>query len=166
MKIINVDCSGNKGESSSIFDVFNEGVGGKRDILYRPLFRVTFIIENHLLALFNPADFSKSAIKLAHFDNILLHIIQVLVLFELLLCFTFNRVSAFFTALIFAVHPIMTMAVAWVPGRNEMMLSVFVMAYFIHFIKYVENNRSKHLIWQFVFLICATWKSSIANVDL
>lgn len=147
---------------SSLLDVFNEGVGGKRDILYRPVFRTTFVFESHLLALFHPVDFARAAIKLAHFDNILLHIIQVLLFFQLLIYLSFHRLNALLASLLFAAHPIMTMAVAWVPGRNEMLLSVFMLVYLIGFIKYVDKPNWKWLLVQVIGFMLALFSKENA----
>ena len=48
-------------------------------------------------------------------------------------------------ALIFAVHPALNQAVAWIPGRNDSLLALFVLASALAFVRYVENRN-----WQWL----------------
>lgn len=140
---------------SNIFKAFTEGPFMQKDIYYRPLFRITFILERQFLFLFSKDNFYYYAIRLAHFIDILLHIISVTLLFKLLQRFSFNKTAALMWSAVYAVHPVLTMAVAWIPGRNDLMLSIFLFAYFLHFFKYLETNSRKNLVWQLFFLLLA-----------
>ena len=140
---------------SNIFNAFFQGTFGVKDIYYRPLFRITFIIERQFLFLFPQEVFIDYAIRLAHFIEIILHIVSVSLLFKLLQKFSFTKSSAFTWSIVYAVHPVLTMAVAWIPGRNDLMLSIFLLSFFLHFFQYIETQKQKHLIWQFIFLMLA-----------
>ena len=140
---------------SNIFYAFLEGTFGVKDVYYRPLFRITFILERQFLFLFPEENFADNAIRLAHFIEIILHIISVSLLFKLLQKFSFSKSSAFVWCSVYSVHPVLTMAVAWIPGRNDLMLSIFLISFFLHFFKYLETQKQKHLIWQFIFLMLA-----------
>ena len=72
---------------------------------------------------------------------------------EILLAFSF--ILAFLLALLFLVHPIMTQAVAWIPGRNDSLLTVFILASFLSFLSFSERPRLKTYIAYLVFLFCA-----------
>lgn len=102
---------------SNIFKAFFEGTFGVKDVYYRPLFRITFILERQFLFLFPKEDFATVAIKLAHFIEIILHIINVSLLYKLLQKFSFSKSSSFMWSAVYAVHPVLTMAVAWIPGE-------------------------------------------------
>ena len=140
---------------SNIFYAFLEGTFGVKDVYYRPLFRITFILERQFLFLFPEENFADNAIRLAHFIEIILHIISVSLLFKLLQRFSFSKSSAFFWCSAFSVHPVLTMAVAWIPGRNDLMLSIFLISFFLYFFEYLETKKQKHLFWQFIFLMLA-----------
>ncbi|GDX52059.1 hypothetical protein LBMAG27_11060 [Bacteroidota bacterium] len=140
---------------SNIFKAFFEGTFGVKDVYYRPLFRITFIVERQFLFLFPKEDFAVDAMRLAHFIEIILHIISVSLLFKLLQKFSFSKSSAFMWSAVYAVHPVLTMAVAWIPGRNDLMLSIFLISFFLNFFNYLETQKRKHLIWQFIFLMLA-----------
>ena len=144
---------GDNEKLSNIFKVFNEGCFMPKDIYYRPLFRVTFIIERQILYLFPINDFGNYSIQLAHITNMILHAVSVCLLFHLLRKFSFSRENSFLWSAVFAVHPVLTMAVAWIPGRNDLMLAIFLFAYFIHFLSYIETRKTKNLIWMLVFLL-------------
>ena len=47
-------------------------------------------------------------------------------------------------AALFAVHPLNTQAVAWIAGRNELLLGVFVL---VAFLSYVECGRTSRPAW-------------------
>lgn len=140
---------------SNIFKAFLEGTFGVKDVYYRPLFRITFIFERQFLFLFPIEDFAVNAMRLAHVIEILLHIVSVALLFKLLQKLSFSKSSAFIWSAVYAVHPVLTMAVAWIPGRNDLMLSIFLISFFLHFFNYLESQKRKDLIWQFIFLMLA-----------
>lgn len=148
-----------KGESnehlSNIFSAFVQGTFSEKDIYYRPLFRITFILERQILFLFPIEKFIDYALPLAHIVNLMLHILSITLLFRVLQKFSFSKQSALMWSAVYAVHPVLTMAVAWIPGRNDLMLSVFLLAYFLHFFSYIETKKTKHIIWQAVFLLLA-----------
>jgi len=85
--------------------------------LYRPLSVSSFLVE-HMLAGNNPF--------LHHLDNILLHLLCALLVYAITKFVFKDRLTPIFAAVVFAVHPVHTEAVAWVSGRAEL-LSVFFM---------------------------------------
>ncbi len=147
---------------SNIFKAFSSGLFMEKDIYYRPLFRITFILERQFLFLFSQDNFYNNALRLAHFVEIILHIVSVTLLFKVLQKFSFSKTAALIWSAVYAVHPVLTMAVAWIPGRNDLMLSVFVLSYFLHFIKYIETKKGKHLFWQLFFLLLALFTKETA----
>ncbi|MEI7802282.1 MAG: glycosyltransferase family 39 protein, partial [Bacteroidota bacterium] len=140
---------------SYIFKAFFEGTFMPKDIYYRPLFRMTFVLERQFLFLFPQENFYTNAMRLAHLVEIILHITSVTLLFKVLQNFSFSKTASFMWAAVYAVHPVLTMAVAWIPGRNDIMLSIFLFSYFLHFLKYLETGNRKNLIWLSLFLLFA-----------
>ncbi|MFA5096694.1 MAG: hypothetical protein WC478_05080, partial [Candidatus Omnitrophota bacterium] len=100
---------------------------------YRPLQTVSYIWDYHLWEL-EPFGY--------HLTNIIL---QALVSF---LVFLFSRVilkdikAAFAAALLFALHPVHTEAVAYISGRAEMLMAIFVLSSLLLFIR---GNRGLSL---------------------
>jgi len=66
-------------------------------------------------------------------------------------------------SLVFASHPILNQAVAWLPGRNDSLLALFVLASFITLQFYFENGKKVFLWLHFFsfFLALFTKESAI-----
>jgi protein O-mannosyl-transferase len=90
---------------------------------YRPLTSTTWAM-NWALAGARPCGY--------HFVNLLLHVAVTLLLYFLLQKLFEKSPQAtnisFAAALLFAVHPIHTEAVAWISGRSELLVAVFLLA--------------------------------------
>ena len=69
----------------------------------------------------------------------------------------FYRNAAFLTALLFAIHPINTEAVAWMSGRKYTLLTFWGFAAFLLFVKSSKNNTFHPVIYtlSFIFTIIA-----------
>ncbi|HNY03915.1 MAG TPA: hypothetical protein PKG48_15070, partial [Bacteroidales bacterium] len=87
-----------------------------KDAYYRPLFLVDFILESRLFGV-KPAGY--------HFTNLLFHLLSVTLLFLFLRRLKIPPEDSFLLSLLFAVHPVLTQAVAWIPGRNDLLLMIF-----------------------------------------
>lgn len=62
-----------------------------------------------------------------HVTNVLLHMLNVILLFRLAARLTEDRLVAFAAASLFAVHPMMTEAVGYISGRSEVLCATFVL---------------------------------------
>lgn len=123
------------------------------DMYYRPLFMDVMLL-NYQLAGDN--------IMVFHLINILLHLGAVLLLFTLLKKLGLKEIHAFILSLVFAVHPVLSQAVAWIPGRNDTMLSVFTLSFFIFSINYANDNKLKWLLLSALMLLCAFFTKETA----
>ncbi|MFN9955588.1 MAG: tetratricopeptide repeat protein, partial [bacterium] len=95
---------------TNIFKAFTVGTFGEKDIYYRPFLQISFMIEQLV---------SKDSVAIYHFNNILLHLIAVYLVFRLFIVMGKATNTAWALASLFALHPALTMAVAWIPGRND-----------------------------------------------
>jgi tetratricopeptide (TPR) repeat protein len=111
------------------------GAGGE-SIYYRPLHVVTLITDYHLWGL-NPFGY--------HLTNIILHATTAICVFCLMRLLLDNSLSALFTSLIFALHPIQTESVGWIAGRNDILLGLFVVLMMIFYIKSQRENLKAKL---------------------
>ncbi len=132
--------------------IFSEPTVG---LYYRPLLILTFMIDYHISHL-SPLAY--------HFTNILLHIISVVLLYRLLILLDINQKKSFFGCVIFSIHPLMLHAVAWIPGRNDLLLCVFVLAAFIHLLKYLKTDNLLYLFLNNLFFVCALFTKENAIV--
>jgi hypothetical protein len=114
---------------------------------YRPMLTLSFMIDAHIAGNTKP--------RWYHFVNILYHLTACLLLFVLLYKLKVNPISTFLLTLLFSIHPVVDQAVAWIPGRNDTLLAIFVLASFIFLLNYLETKKVKALIWHVVFFGCA-----------
>jgi hypothetical protein len=60
-------------------------------------------------------------------------------------------------AVLHTVHPMLTQAVAWLPGRSDTLLTIFAISSFLAFIKFSEkpglSNYSLHILFLFLALL-------------
>ncbi len=84
-----------------------------------------------------------------HLTNLALHAVASVLFWLVLRRFALGRAMSLAAALFFAVHPVLASAVAWVPGRNDLLLAVFVLAAWLCFMRDMERpswvDRSLHL---------------------
>jgi len=111
-----------------IFFSFHKGA-------YKPLTLLSYMIEYKFFGM-NPAVF--------HFTNVLLHSINCILVFFLILFFAENQIIiAFFTALLFCIHPMRVESVAWASERKDMLYSVFLLSFFLCYVIYLKNSNKK-----------------------
>lgn len=135
-------------------DIFRTPLDG--GTFYRPIERITFILD---------AQFGEGAIIfMSHLSNILLHILAICLLFVFLLRLNINKLTAFLFALIFSIHPLTAQTVAFISGRNDSLLAIFVFPALIYLIKYLETRKNKYLIWNLVFLTLALFTKETAVI--
>lgn len=81
----------------------------------RPLVNISYAVDR---ALWGPTPFG------FHVTNVALHVVNVALLYAVARRL---RVLAFFAAVLFAVHPMMTEAVGYISGRSELLFGAFVL---------------------------------------
>ncbi|MCX5784534.1 MAG: tetratricopeptide repeat protein [Elusimicrobia bacterium] len=124
-------------------EVFHSHLGGS---YYRPMITVSFMLDA-LWGGKNPGAY--------HFTNVLLHLFVCCLVFRVLVKLNYNRALSFFYALLFTVHPVLTQAVAWIPGRNDILLALFTLLSFISFLSFLEGRKRAQLAAHLLFLLLA-----------
>lgn len=99
---------------------------------YRPLLTLSFMLD---------AQLGGAKPFIYHLTNLLVHILSCWALFVLLSKLTGQKSKSFYAVLIFAVHPALSQAVAWIPGRNDSLLALFLLAGLAAFIKHWEGGK-------------------------
>ena len=84
------------------------------DTYYRPLVSLSFAVDAQYSCL-RPMGY--------HLTNTVLHATTSTLLFALLCGLGLGRIPALFGALLFAVHPVHAASVAWIPGRNDILMA-------------------------------------------
>jgi len=109
---------------------------------YRPLLTVSFIIDSQ---------FAGEKFTFFHFTNILIHCFTVIGLLFVLLQMKVPPPLSFFLSLFFAAHPLLSQAIAWIPGRNDSLVCMFVLWSFYFLIK-MDASTDKHFRFRPIFL--------------
>ncbi|HEX9860597.1 MAG TPA: tetratricopeptide repeat protein, partial [Nitrospirota bacterium] len=125
---------------------------GKTGGLYRPLTMLSFLTE-HSLAGLSPLVY--------HIDNILLHTACSLLVYFIVRELVVHRYAPLFAALLFAVHPVHTEAVAWVSGRAELLATLFFLLAFLGFLRH-WGGRLWFLVSPALFLLGVLSKETAA----
>lgn len=112
--------------ATNIFKAFNcdalLGQGGPA-VYYRPILAISSILDN------------------SHLTNIWIHLTATHLVFILLTRLGYKRILSFVFSLIWTVHPILVGAVAWIPGRTDSLLAVFVLTGFLFFLKFLDTKK-------------------------
>lgn len=103
---------------------------------YRPLFMISLLMDYRLYNL-QPAGY--------HLTNLLLHLACLYALFRLLRLNGASQKSSVFFTLLFGIHPVNLHAVAWVPGRNDLLLCLFALSAIIFIQKWAVTGRMSFL---------------------
>jgi len=94
---------------------------------YRPILTLSFMFD---------AVFSGTNPFFFHLTNIIYHLLATILVYIFLRKISISEKLSFFFAAVFAVHPVLAQAVAWIPGRNDSLLTIFVLLAFIYFDKF------------------------------
>ena len=122
---------------TDVFLLFNNSA-----FYYRPILTISLIFD-YQIGNISPFIY--------HFTNIILHITSSYLIYVFLSKLNYEKTLAFLFSIIFLVHPVLTQAVAWIPGRNDSLLAIFALSTFIFFIKYLKNKKIKNLIFSLIF---------------
>ncbi len=115
-------------------------------IFYRPVFAASFMINSIM---------SSGSLTGYYYTNIILHIVASCLVYSLLLKLKYNSVTSALLTSLYVVHPMLTQAVAWLPGRSDTLVAIFCIASFIAFIEFVETARLKYLFLHLLALALA-----------
>jgi tetratricopeptide (TPR) repeat protein len=121
-------------------------VWGHQEIYYRPVLTLSFMADA-LWGGVRPFSF--------HLGDILIHLAAVLLLYVFIKRLSGRSLTALMTSLLFAVHPLLARAVAWIPGRNDSLLTVWVLAAFIYFIDYNDQGKGRNYLLHLIFFFLA-----------
>jgi len=137
-------------DPANVFTSFAQTLGVT---FYRPFLTISFILD---------AQIGKLDPKVYHITNLMLHLMVSLLLFFILLKLGFSEILSFLLSLFFSVHPILTPAVSWIPGRNDSLLSVFVLVSLLSFVHYLESRKTGSLVLHVFFFAMSLFTKETA----
>ncbi len=124
--------------TDSIRAIFTQTVNN----VYIPLTTLSFAIEHYFFG-FNAFVF--------HLDNLLLHVIDVLLVLLLARRMGLSSKAAFLAALIFGVHPMKVESVAWVTERKDILYALFYLLALHQYWSYLKNKSIGAYMGTFLF---------------
>jgi Tfp pilus assembly protein PilF len=122
---------------SALWQAFGRAYLGAVDAghaYYRPLVTASLALD----ARWGAAGFASY-----HATNVALHAAASVAVWMLLRRLYMGRVAAWISAAAFAVHPALTSAVAWIPGRNDSLLALLCVSSWLAFL---ARRRALHLV--------------------
>lgn len=125
-------------DRAHLAQTFFEPVGGA---VYFPLTIVTYSMEKHFFGL-DP--------KIFHLNNLLLHLIVVVLVLRLGLLCGLSQPAAVGAAFIFGIHPMHVETVAWVTERKDLVYSIFYLLALIQYCSYVKDGKFRGLLLCYV----------------
>ncbi len=120
---------------------------------YRPLVTISLMLD---------AKMSEQKPTSYHVTNIIIHIVNACLVFSLLVLLGYKRFIPLVGGLIYAVHPIFTNAVAWIVGRNDLILFMFFLLSFIFLVQYGKKQNWIYLVLHFFIYLLALFSKETA----
>lgn len=132
------------------------------NVYYRPLLSLSIIMDQ-------PDAVQNFAVF--HRTNLLFHIISTILVYFTLFKLLGNKYSSLFGSLLFAVHPLLVPATAWIFGRNDPLLAIFALSSFLSYLYYDSSKNSSvkyaSLVLHLVTFQLAMWtKESAVTIPI
>ncbi len=93
--------------------------------------------------------------KVFHLTNLVIHLINILLVFVLFFNFTKKVDISLIISILFAVHPMNVETVAWISTRSNLLYALFYLASLISYVKFLETKKKGLIILTFLFFILA-----------
>jgi len=123
---------------------------------YHPLTMLFFALDYNL---------GSGGASLFHFNNILLHLINTLLVFVLVKKISpESSLVALITAAFFAIHPMHVESVAWIAERKDVLYTLFFLLSLIMYLDYLKNNKIKYLFFSGIFFVISCLSKSAAVI--
>jgi tetratricopeptide (TPR) repeat protein len=143
--------------NTHIRDISNDGLSR----LFNPdskiaeprLTLLSFAIEYSFFSL-NPQPY--------HIHNILLHFLNLILLFVFIRSFFKNKIWALLLILVFAIHPLHVEPVAWITGRKDLLFTFFYLLSLIFYSSYLKPGRRFPLL---IFALLFAFLSLLSKIQ-
>ena len=125
---------------------------------YHPITILTLAIEYHFFGLDATG---------YHAVNLLLHLLNVVLVFYAIFLLSGKAVVALVASLLFGVHPMHVESVAWAAELKDLLYSFFFLGAYIFYIKYLKNKERKYYFFALLlFLVSLLSKAMAVSLPL
>ena len=125
---------------------------------YQPVTILFYAIEYHSFVL-NEAGY--------HAINLALHLFNVMLVFYAIFLLSNRAEIALVAALLFGIHPLHVESVAWASGLKDVLYTLFFLASYIFYIKFIKTNSRKFYFYSLLlFLLSLLSKGMAASLPL
>jgi len=113
---------------------------------YHPLTLISLKFDHSL--------FGASA-RAFHLHNLLLHLLNTFLVFQIILQFHNKPMVAGITALLFGIHPMHVEAVAWASARKDVLYTFWFLLAYLGWLRYVASAYRKYLVFSLAAFVLA-----------
>ena len=124
---------------------------------YRPLINITYWLDYKIWGM-NPTGFRTT--------NLLLHLLVCLLLYEFIMLLVGDRGGAFWGTLFFALHPVQTESVAMIVSRNNILVTLFLLAALYTYVIWWKQRSAPALALSFLAFIGALFSKEFGFAAL
>ena len=124
---------------------------------YHPLTTLTYLFEYRIYGL-NPLPY--------HALNVLLHLVNIMLVYKLVEKLSENKLSALLVSLLFALHPMHVESVAWVSERKDVLYTLFYLGSLLAYHKYLASGMKSRHYWICLLLFVLSLLSKSAAITL
>jgi protein O-mannosyl-transferase len=140
---------------SNIKLAFQRDVFNTNSPSYRPLLTLSFMSD---------AQLGQTSPFIYHFSNVLIHALSTCSLFLFFKKFKYSSKLSIIFSTIFAAHPIISQAVAWIPGRNDSLMTLFILLSMISLINFVEKKKTHYYFFHILLFLFALFTKETAII--
>ena len=120
---------------------------------YHPLTMLSYSIEYQLFGL-NPFYY--------HLDNLILHLLVCILIYILTYQLVSSWFIAFFTAIVFGIHPMHVESVAWISERKDLLYAFFYFFSLVVYMKYRDSLKIKWLLFSSLLFVLSLLSKGMA----
>ncbi len=125
---------------------------------YHPLTILVLALEYHFFKL-NETGY--------HAVNLLLHLLNVLLVFHAVLRLSNKTAVAFVACLFFGIHPLHVESVAWAAELKDLLYTFFFLSSYLFYLKYLEHQKAKfYILALLLFLLSLLSKAMAASLPM
>lgn len=100
-----------------------------------------------------------------HLINVILHAINVFLIYRFVYRLTSGKaVAAFVVALFFGIHPLHVESVAWVSERKDMLYTLFFVGGMLTYLDYLDTSKTKYYLYTFALFVLSVLSKPSAVV--